>query len=432
MKKLTIGSAVYDDYEGVYFTYQSLRLNNQDVLDDIEFIIIDNNPQSAEGKAVKSFCQNTGAIKYIPFTKKTSNAIKNEIFKHSESEFCMSIDCHVLFEPNTIKRLLSFLGDNQGSDDLYHGPMFYDDIVKSNPCTHMDPVWRGDMFGIWANDKRGFEANSEPFEIPMHGCGMFLARTESWLGFNEKFEGFGGEEGYIHKKYKKFDRKIWCLPFLRWLHRFNRPRGVPYPLNLNQRIKNYLIGHKELGIPFTDIVDHFSKDHPNINIQNLIDEVEGNSIKTTKPNNKPLSSSAMSGNIKLWENSRVNFNQPSDIRYLKYQITDSYDGHASILKVDIESEYKIEPKIQKFSSESSINTAESLLKEGLFWETNESMKGIFPHEIILDLGSITKINKITTYPRPSMQKGLPTKFKIYSSNDLINWDLLSNVDVLKD
>ena len=55
MKKLTIGSAVYDDFEGVYFSYQSLRLNNPELKNDIEYIIIDNNPSSAEGKAVKEF-----------------------------------------------------------------------------------------------------------------------------------------------------------------------------------------------------------------------------------------------------------------------------------------------------------------------------------------------------------------------------------------
>ena len=68
MKKLTIGSAVYDDFEGVYFTYQSLRLNTADIKEDLEFIIIDNNPDSAEGKAVKHFCESTREIKYIPYT----------------------------------------------------------------------------------------------------------------------------------------------------------------------------------------------------------------------------------------------------------------------------------------------------------------------------------------------------------------------------
>tara|TARA_R110001592_G_scaffold160695_4_gene392975 strand:- start:23309 stop:24625 length:1317 start_codon:yes stop_codon:yes gene_type:complete len=438
MKKLTIGSAVYDDYEGVYFTYQSLRLNNQDIIDDIEFIIIDNNPESVEGKAVKQFCKSTSNIRYIPFTERRSTAVRNEIFNNAEGEFCMSIDCHVLFESGTIKRLINYFEKNSKSDDLFHGPMFYDDINKNDPVTHMDPVWRDSMFGVWGVDKRGGDPDNKPFEIPMHGCGILAARTDSWLGFSEQFIGFGGEEGYIHEKYRQHKRKILCLPFLRWLHRFNRPRGVPYNLDIKERIRNYIVGYRELDMPLDSILEHFSKTHPHISIQNLIDEIDKkpNLIdkidKKPNPINKPLSSSDIPSEIKLWENSCVNFNKPSNIRYLKYHITDSYDGHASILKVDIESDPKIEPKIQKFSSESPINPAEFLLKEGRFWETNDSMKGVFPHEIILDLGFITKINKITTYPRVSMQKGLPTKFKIYASNNLVDWHLLSDVDILKD
>ena len=30
-------------FEGVYFTYQSLRLNTQDIWEDLEFIVVDNN-----------------------------------------------------------------------------------------------------------------------------------------------------------------------------------------------------------------------------------------------------------------------------------------------------------------------------------------------------------------------------------------------------
>ena len=83
MKKLTIGSAVYDDFEGVYFSYQSLRLNNKDILKDLDLVIIDNNPESEEGQATKHFCTQAG-IRYTPYTKKTSTAIRNEIFKNAE------------------------------------------------------------------------------------------------------------------------------------------------------------------------------------------------------------------------------------------------------------------------------------------------------------------------------------------------------------
>ena len=50
MKKLTIGMSTYDDYDGVFFTIQSLRMYHlHGMQNDIEFIVIDNNPESAHG-----------------------------------------------------------------------------------------------------------------------------------------------------------------------------------------------------------------------------------------------------------------------------------------------------------------------------------------------------------------------------------------------
>ncbi len=46
MNKLTIGLCVYDDFDGVYFTLQSLRLHHSEVLDRLEFVIINNKPTS--------------------------------------------------------------------------------------------------------------------------------------------------------------------------------------------------------------------------------------------------------------------------------------------------------------------------------------------------------------------------------------------------
>jgi hypothetical protein len=77
------------------------------------------------------------------------------------------------------------------------------------------------------------------------------------LGYNKEFRGFGGEEGYIHEKYRRNGRKTLCLPFLRWLHRFERPEGISYPNNLQERYKNYLIGFRELGLDTTELDEHF-------------------------------------------------------------------------------------------------------------------------------------------------------------------------------
>jgi hypothetical protein len=80
-----------------------------------------------------------------------------------------------------------------------------------------------------------------------------------WPGFNPLFRGFGGEEGYIHEKFRQAGGRTLCLPFLRWLHRFQRPLGVPYSNRWEDRVRNYLIGRRELGLPRDDIEAHFTE-----------------------------------------------------------------------------------------------------------------------------------------------------------------------------
>jgi len=97
----------------------------------------------------------------------------------------------------------------------------------------------------------------------MQGLGVFSCETKNWLGFNEHFKGFGGEEGYIHEKFRQNGGKTVCVPKFKWLHRFLRPDGVTYPLVLEDRIWNYLIGWLELKKDPEDpmiksICDYFS------------------------------------------------------------------------------------------------------------------------------------------------------------------------------
>ena len=269
MKKLTIGSLVYDDFDGVFFSYQSLRLNNLDILEQLDLVIIDNNPDSPEGQATKDFCQKA-YIRYIPAPEITSTAQRNRVFENAEAPYTICMDPHVIFEPLTIKYLLAFYEANPDTKDLYQGPLLMDCIKGHDPMTHMDPVWRDHMWGTWGIDKRGIKPNLGPFVIPMQGLGTFSCKTDEWMGFNQDFIGFGGEEGYIHEKYRKDDRQCWCLPFYRWLHRFGRPRGVPYPLQVEHRIHNYVVGFKELGLDLDPVVEHFAKECPSVDIKEII------------------------------------------------------------------------------------------------------------------------------------------------------------------
>ena len=55
-KLLTVAMATYDDFDGVFFTIQALRMYN-DICKtrQVEYIVLDGNADSSHGKTVKSF-----------------------------------------------------------------------------------------------------------------------------------------------------------------------------------------------------------------------------------------------------------------------------------------------------------------------------------------------------------------------------------------
>jgi hypothetical protein len=107
---------VYDDYDGVYFTIQSLRLNNPELLDRIEFVIINNNPKSSQGSEIPKLIQQLDEpITYLEFSRYNSPFLKGKVFDLAVTEYVLVLDCHVLLEPGTLKKLLDFY-----DEDLYY------------------------------------------------------------------------------------------------------------------------------------------------------------------------------------------------------------------------------------------------------------------------------------------------------------------------
>jgi len=248
MKKLlTIGMATYDDYDGVYFTIQALRMYHPICRsNEVEFVIVDNNPDGAHGKEI---LRGLGGwlkpqLKYVPFsTNVGTSCAKNEIFKHATGEYTLVIDGHVLIEADGIKNLLKYYIDNPDTSNLIQGPLTYDDLT--NQSTHFKEEWGSGMLGKWATNKPALLIG-DPFEIPMQGMGLFSCKTDKWPEFNPHFKGFGAEEGYIHEKIRQAGGKCICLPQLGWVHRFARPNGITYPNKWQDRLWNYLVGWMEL------------------------------------------------------------------------------------------------------------------------------------------------------------------------------------------
>ena len=249
--KLTIGMAVYNDFKGIYFTLQALRLYHN--LHDVELLVVDNKGDDRMRDWMAYWLSDVRYERYILVNGTTQP--RQRVFEVATGDYVFCIDSHVLLDPMALVKMRSWIDANPACDDLLQGPLVYDD--GRSYVTHMEPTWRDNMWGIWAAGVK--ELPSEPFEIPMQGLGLFGARRASWLGFNPAFKGFGGEEGYIHEKYRKHGRRTLCLPWMRWMHFFGLEAGTGYPLKLTDRVRNYIIGFWELGLDTRPIIEHFGK-----------------------------------------------------------------------------------------------------------------------------------------------------------------------------
>lgn len=310
---LTIGMAHYEDYDGVYFTIQNIRSNYPDhLLQRIEFIVIDNSPDTEKGKLVRELVGVTkngnpppvaygtaGSFYYPVRENKGTSLTRNMIFEKASGKYVICMDCHLSHWRDSITNLLTYFKENPKSKDIISGPLFFDNHRAFS--THYDPFWRDEMWGIWSrawekngvrfsvreNDENrctfhslltgepvkvagmtsnaiayaghelelagnrgcvsiGKELTDEPFEIPGQGLGQFACRREAWPGFNKHARGFGGEELYIHEKFRLLGGKAICLPGFRWTHRFGRPGGPKYPITTWNKCRNYVLECQEL------------------------------------------------------------------------------------------------------------------------------------------------------------------------------------------
>lgn len=249
--------ATCDDFDGVYFTLTSLMIHHQEVMSLCDFVVVDNNPDSLQGRAVKDWVEGrVPNCRYhaLPAPFGTAPA-RNEVFRRANGEYVLCIDCHVLLVPGAVLRLLDFYRANPGCQDLLMGPLLLDNGDVA--ATHQRDQWSSGAWGVWSIDERGLDPNGDPFEIWQQGMGLFSCRKDAWVGFHPDFRGFGGCESYVMEKVRRRGYRVLCCPWLRWTHRFQRPLGIPYRVSRRDARRNYLIGFAELGMDPEPVERHY-------------------------------------------------------------------------------------------------------------------------------------------------------------------------------
>ena len=152
MTSLTVGMATYEDYDGVYFSVQALRLYHPEVMDQVEILVIDNCPDGKHGKEVKKFMEdNVPNGRYIPFTEYESCFVKGQVFEQARSDYVLCIDCHVMLAPGSLKQLISYYTAFPNTKDLIQGPLIHEDLIGYS--THLNMEWQNQAYGHWATDE---------------------------------------------------------------------------------------------------------------------------------------------------------------------------------------------------------------------------------------------------------------------------------------
>ncbi len=313
---LTVGMAHYDDYDGAYFTIQSLRAHHD--CSQVEFVVVDNHPESPHGQGIADLVRNwIPGGKYVPLPEAVGTSVpRDRIFREASAPNVLCMDCHVLLVPGALDALIELLRHlPRDAPDLITGPLLNDRLGVL--ATHFNDQWRSEMWGTWGSawkcgcsmgaathfspvqldgnqlEYRALKSQEvidacpfcdeplpligwaghektlrnagytplaelpEPFEIPGMGLGLFAGKRDGWVGFHTDARGFGGEEMYVHQKVRQAGGTNVCLPALRWIHRFGRPGGVRYPISRHTKVRNYVLEFNELGLDLEPVRQHF-------------------------------------------------------------------------------------------------------------------------------------------------------------------------------
>ena len=175
---LTIGMATYDDYDGVYFTAQSIRLHHPEITDEAEILVVNNDPDGECAEELSSLQNWIPGYRYVPWKRTSGTSVRDLVFREARGQYVLCVDSHVLFPPGSLRRLIDYFHANPQTPDLLQGPLLYDDLRTIS--SHLEPRWSAGMFGVWGSDSRAADPEGEPFEIGMQGLGIFACRRAAW------------------------------------------------------------------------------------------------------------------------------------------------------------------------------------------------------------------------------------------------------------
>jgi hypothetical protein len=256
---VTIGIATCDDQRALFFTLLDLQFTLRDLglFDQVEVLVASQSKKPSHIEAERKHVEEIPNARYYhlppPFPQGAGPA-KQAVFDRARGHAVCFIDGHVVFDRGVLLHLYTFALTID--DNLYFGPNVKRRLIKRDGKTvfvgsHYLPRYSGaGNWGQWATNPAVDDPLAPPFEINSSGTGCFLAKRESFLGFHPEVRGHGGIEPHLPEKYRQAGSKVFCLPWLRWIHLYGYVDKAPYDGHQwARKAENDLWVYADVGYP---------------------------------------------------------------------------------------------------------------------------------------------------------------------------------------
>lgn len=264
--RLTIGLPHCCDYERAWHTLAAIHKTRLalKVVDRVQLLVGDNSktiPNAELGAKHATELQKRMAelpnAKYVEFSTVAGTApTKNEVIRQADGDFVLVLDAHCELANEVLARILAWIDANPLDDDIHHAMelhlrMVNDDGTPAVVCSHRLERFGADgNFGICAVNELALLPNAQPFKVATAGCGFFLIRKASWLGFHPEARGWGGEEHFIQERYRQAGRHAWVHPEFQYVHQYGHIEPPEYVgRDWVTKCRNVLLGYRALGYP---------------------------------------------------------------------------------------------------------------------------------------------------------------------------------------
>ena len=252
---LCVGMATHGDFDGVWFTIQALRMYHPEVCDELSFVVLDNDPGGPAAGALRAIGEQVPRYRYVPFGGYSGTAVRDLVFREAHATSSAASTPMCCSPPGRSRRCATGSARTPTAPTSSKARCSTTTSSRAARSPTRAAVGRGDVRSVGARPAHR-DPGREPFEIAMHGLGLFACRRRAWPGLNPRLRGFGGEEGYLHERFRRHGGRVLCHPRVGWAHRFCA-RWDPYPNLWEDRVRNYLVAWGELGWDTAPMEAHF-------------------------------------------------------------------------------------------------------------------------------------------------------------------------------